>query len=83
MLHAAPEGSGTARLTRELLLLVVVVLLVDGGFIALDRLTPLRSASGTLKLGYTALWTVVILLVVLRGLLRIRALRGRPTGRPR
>jgi hypothetical protein len=81
--HSAPEVSHTARLKRELLLLVVVVLLVDGGFIALDRLTPLRSASGALKLGYTALWTGVILAVVLRGLLRIRALRVHRTGRTR
>ena len=63
---------------RELLLLVIVVLLIDAGFILLYRLTPLRSASGTLKLGYTALWTGVLLVAVLRGLGRIRAIR---TGR--
>ena len=53
------------------------MLLVDGVFILLYRLTPLRSASGALKLGYTALWSGVIFIVVLRGLLRIRALRVR------
>ena len=83
MLHSARDGPDTARLKRELLLLIVIVLLIDGGFIALYRLTPLRSASGTLKLGYTGLWTGVILLVVLRGLTRIRALRLRRGGWPR
>ena len=56
MLHAAPpELPDTARLKRELLLLVVIVLLIDGVFILLYRFTPLHSASGTLKQGYTAL----------------------------
>jgi hypothetical protein len=83
VLHAAPDVSGTARLKRELLRLIVVVLLVDGVFILVYRLTPLHSASGMLKLGYTVLWTGVILVLVLRGLLGIRALRVRRALRPR
>jgi hypothetical protein len=34
VLDTAREGPDTARLKRELLLLVVIVLLIDGGFIA-------------------------------------------------
>lgn len=83
MRRAAREGSDTAGLKRELLLLVLIVLLIDGGFVALYLLTPLRWAGGTLKLGYTVLWTGVTLLVVLRGLGRIRALRMGRRGQPR
>jgi hypothetical protein len=81
--RAAREGSDTAGLKRELLLLVLIVLLIDAGFVALYLLTPLRWAGGTLKLGYTALWTGITLLVVLRGLGRIRALRVGRRGQPR
>jgi hypothetical protein len=80
--HAAREGSDTAGLKRELLRLVLIVLLIDGGFVALYLLTPLRWARGTLKLGYTVLWTGVTLLVVLRGLGRVRALRWDGAGSP-
>jgi hypothetical protein len=83
VLQPAREVSHTARLKRELLLLVAIVLLIDGGFIAVYLLTPLRSATGMLKLGYTGLWTGVTLIVVLRGLGRIRALRLQPPGRTR
>jgi hypothetical protein len=82
VLHPPREVSDTDRLTRELLRLVVVVLLIEAGFIALDLLTPLRSASAIVKLGYTALWTGVTLVAVLRGLARMRAIRRRGPGRP-
>jgi len=65
------------------LLLVIIVLLIDAGFIALYLLTPIRSASGPLKLGYTVLWTGVTLIAVLRRLGRIRALRFHRPGRTR
>jgi hypothetical protein len=81
--RAAREGSDTAGLKRELSLLVLIVLLIDAGFIALYLLTPLRGAGGTLKLGYIVLWTGITLLVVLRGLGRIRALRVGRRGQPR
>jgi hypothetical protein len=83
VLHPPREVSDTAGLKRELLRLVVVVLLIEAGFIALDLLTPLRSASATVKLGYTALWTGVTLVAVLRGLGRMRAIRLRGSARPR
>jgi len=81
VLQPARELPHTARLKRELLLLVAIVLLIDGGFIAVYLLTPLRSATGTLKLSYTVLWTGVTLIVVLRGLRRLRARRLQPPGR--
>jgi hypothetical protein len=66
---------------RELLLLVLAVLVVDALFIAGYFLFRLPTAGTTAKLGYTVAWTVVTLLVVLRGLLRIRALRTPPPRR--
>jgi hypothetical protein len=62
---------------RELLLLLVAVLLVEALFIPGYFLFHLDAASDLAKLGYTTVWTVVTLLVVLRGLSRIRSLRGR------
>jgi len=62
---------------RELLLLLASVLLVDALFIAGFFLFHLATAGDLAKLGYTAGWTIVTLLVVLRGLTRIRALRRR------
>jgi hypothetical protein len=73
--HAAREVSGTLGLKREVLRLVGVVLLIDAGFMGLALLTPLRSAAPAIKLGYTALWTGVTLLAVIRGLGRIRSVR--------
>jgi hypothetical protein len=62
---------------RELLLLVAAVLVVDALFIAGYFLLRLDAAGDPAKIGYTAAWTVVTLLVVLRALTRIRSLRGR------
>jgi hypothetical protein len=62
---------------RELLVLVALVLVVDLVFIGGYYLAGLVRATGALKIGYTALWTAVTLLVVLRGLARIRAERIR------
>jgi hypothetical protein len=62
---------------RELFLLLVAVLLVEALFIPGYFLFHLDAASDLAKLGYTTVWTVVTLLVVLRGLSRIRTLRGR------
>jgi hypothetical protein len=65
---------------RELLFLVAAVLVVDALFIAGYFLFRLPAAGPTAKIVYTALWTLLTLLVVLRALGRMRALRGR--GRP-
>jgi hypothetical protein len=53
------------------------VLVVDAVFIAGYFLFHLDAALDPAKIGYTAVWTVVTLLVVLRGLTRIRSLRRR------
>ena len=62
---------------RELFLLVLAVLLVDALFIAGYLLARLGHASHSVKIAYTAGWTAVTLIVVLRALTRIRALRRR------
>jgi len=64
------------RVKREVVTLVVLVLLVDGLFIGGYFAAGLVHASTAAKLGYTAVWTLVTLVVVLRGLTRIRAIRA-------
>lgn len=65
------------RVRRELLVLIELVLAVDAAFIAGYYLAALGRASAAVKLVYTVLWTAATLLVVLRGLGRIRAERIR------
>jgi hypothetical protein len=65
---------------RRLLRLVLAVLVVHALFVAGFYLFRLAHASPPLKLGYTAAWTAITLLVVLRGLIRVRALRSRDAG---
>jgi multidrug efflux pump subunit AcrA (membrane-fusion protein) len=62
---------------RELAFLVAAVLVVDALFIAGYFLFRLPAASTPAKVVYTAAWTVLTLVVVVRALGRIRALRGR------
>jgi hypothetical protein len=62
---------------RELFLLLATVLVVDALFIAGYFLMHLDAAGDPAKIGYTAGWTVVTLLVVLRALTRMRSLRRR------
>jgi hypothetical protein len=69
-------GDGRA-LKREVLTLVVLVLLVDGVFVAIYYAAALEAASGRVRMGYTILWTVATLVVVLRSLGRIRSARVR------
>ena len=73
----APMVDGRAALKREVLTLAGLVLLVDGVFIACYYAAGLRAASGNVRLGYTVLWTVVTLAIVLRSLGRIRSTRAR------
>ena len=82
---AADHGAdGRRRVRRELLRLVLAVVLLHALFIAGYYLFQLERGSRPLKVGYTAVWTAVTLLVALRGLLRIRALRARgPRSIPR
>ena len=67
------------RLKRELLVLVGLVLALDVAFGAGYYLGGLGRAGGQVKLVYTVVWTAATLLLVLRGLGRIRAerIRGR------
>ncbi len=67
----------TDGLRREILILVGLVLAVDAVFAATYYLADLSRTTGGLKVGYTAVWTVATLVVVLRSLMRIRAKRGR------
>jgi hypothetical protein len=60
---------------REVLTLIGLVLLVDALFIGIYFLTGVREASATMKLAYTVLWTLLTLVVVIRGLARIRNAR--------
>lgn len=65
---------------RQLLRLVLAIVLVDGLFIAGYYVCHLERASSRFRLVYTAAWTSVTLLIVLRGLGRLRALRRRLPG---
>jgi hypothetical protein len=69
-------GPRADRLRREVALLVVLVVLVDALFIGGYALAGLAAASGGVKLLYTLGWTAATLAVVLRGLIRIRAIRS-------
>ena len=66
-----------AALRREVFALVLLVVLIDAAFIAAYVGARLAWAGNGLKVGFTVLWTLVTLLVVLRSLGRIRAARLR------
>ncbi len=63
------------RVGREVLLLVGVVLLVDAIFVAAYLGANLRKGSDPAKLAFTAVWTLMTLAVVIRGLSRVRKAR--------
>jgi membrane protein DedA with SNARE-associated domain len=65
---------------REALILVGLVVVVDLVFIAAYFLGGIDRSSDRLKLLFTIVWTVITLVVVLRGLLRIRKARVRRSG---
>ena len=64
------------RLRREVVLLLVQVVVLDALFIGGYALGGLARASAGMRLGYTIAWTVATLAVVLRGLIRARAIRA-------
>ena len=71
------DAEDRGRLRREVLTLLGLVVAVDALFIGGYLLADVARASATAKAGYTAVWTVAVLLVVLRGLSRVRAERVR------
>ena len=78
MRHPAAARLGSAAaVKRQLLLLVAAVVVVDALFIAGYLLFRLSDAGDGARIGYTAAWAVVTLLVVLLFLTRIRSLRRR------
>lgn len=60
---------------REVLILVGVVVVIDAVFIAAYFLAGIDRSSDQMKLLFTVAWTVITLVLVLRGLLRIRQAR--------
>ena len=74
---SAPMAGDRAALRREVLSLVVLVLVLHGGFIALYPLAGVASGSANFRLGYGGVWIAATLAVVLRGLWRVRLLRLR------
>jgi hypothetical protein len=60
---------------REVLILVGLVVVIDVVFIAAYFLGGIDRSSDQMKLLFTVVWTVITLVVVLRGLLRIRQAR--------
>lgn len=74
---AAARIRGIVTVKRQLLLLVAAVVVADALFIAGYFLFHLTDAGHAARIAYTATWTVVTLLVVLRFLGRIRSLRRR------
>jgi hypothetical protein len=62
---------------REALVLVGLVLAVDAVFIGTYFLAGILRAGGATKAAFTIAWTAITLLVVLRGLTRIRSIRAR------
>jgi hypothetical protein len=71
--HGMREGP-----RREVLRLVGTVVVVDLLFIAAYFLARLRTASSPVKVGFTVLWTLATLGVVVRGLPRLRSARISP-----
>ena len=62
-------------LRREVLLLLVPVLVLDAVFVAIYLLGNVRGASDPAKVVFTAVWTLAILVIAIRGLSRIRSAR--------
>ena len=60
---------------REALVLVGLVLAVDAIFIGVYFLAGIEHAADDVKIGFTLVWTLSTLAVVIRGLARIRTAR--------
>jgi hypothetical protein len=64
-------------LRREVLLLILLVLGLDAVFVVIYFVAGVRSASDSAKVVFTAVWTLAILVIAVRGLSRIRSARLR------
>jgi hypothetical protein len=60
---------------REVLLLLALVLALDAVFVAIYFVGNVRGASDSAKVVFTAVWTLAILVMAIRGLSRIRSAR--------
>jgi hypothetical protein len=60
---------------REVLLLVALVLALDAVFVAIYFIGNVRSASAPAKVVFTAVWTLTVLVIAIRGLSRLRSAR--------
>jgi hypothetical protein len=60
---------------REVLLLVALVLALDAVFVAIYFIGNVRSASAPAKAVFTAVWTLTVLVIAIRGLSRLRSAR--------
>jgi len=76
--RVADRDAGALR--REVLVLLGLVLGADAVFIAAYFLFHLAERSSGVRLGFTAGWTAVTLVIALRSLVRIRAARLRGRG---
>jgi hypothetical protein len=67
------------RVKREVLWLIIAVLAVDAVFLAVYLVGHIDGSTNLTKIIFTALWTLVTLAVVIRGLARVRSVRFRQT----
>jgi xanthine/uracil permease len=66
-----------SALGKQVVVLIAVLIALDAGFVAIYFLGNVRSASDGAKVVFTAVWTVAVLIVAVRGLARIRIARLR------
>lgn len=70
-------GAAAPEMRRHLLVMIGIVVVLDAVAIGAYYLLDLRSAAPHIQYVFTAVWTVLTLLVVLRGMGRVRAARLR------
>lgn len=70
------------EMRRHLLIMIASVLVLDAVAIGAYQLTGLRTAAPRIQYVFVGAWTVLTLLLVLRGTNRVRAarVRGRSSG---
>ena len=68
---------------REVVWLVALVIALDALFIGIYFLGHVSGASDTTKLAFTVVWTLAVLIIVVRGLSRIRSTRLSSAGKER